>query len=148
MLVKGTTILKSPVKLILCESVLQKKQRHIARKHRKGEVDVNLNSGSDEMSSESWIKVDCGDALLQDQDLPTSLASNDPDAPKAKSTPRSKCPTRSFETRQYRVARGSAGEDKVEVVRERIYVGGLNSEVTGELLAEVFSQYGQVGFTH
>ena len=84
MLVKGTTILKSPVKLILCESVLQKKQRHIARKQRKDEVDVNLNSGSDEMSSESWIKVDCGDALLQDQDLPTSLASNDPDAPKAK----------------------------------------------------------------
>ena len=99
MLVKVTTILKSPVKLILCESVLQKKQRHIARKHRKDEVDVNLNSGSDEMSSESWTKVDWGDALLQDQDLPTSLASNDPDAPKAKNTPRSKCPTRSSETR-------------------------------------------------
>ena len=56
------------------------------------------------------------------------------------------CPTRSFETQQlYRVERRSVGgERKVEVVRERMYVGGLNSEVSGELLAEAFSQFGLV----
>ena len=40
--------------------------------------------------------------------------------------------------------RRGGGERKVEVVRERMYVGGLNPEVTGELLAEVFSQFGLV----
>ena len=55
------------------------------------------------------------------------------------------CPTRSFETQpQYRMERRGGGARKVEVVRERMYVGGLNPEVTGELLAEVFSQFGLV----
>ena len=40
--------------------------------------------------------------------------------------------------------RRGGGERRVEIVRERMYVGGLNSEVTGELLAEVFSQFGLV----
>ena len=35
-------------------------------------------------------------------------------------------------------------EGKFEVVRERIYVGGLQPGVTGDLLSEVFSQFGQV----
>ena len=40
---------------------------------------------------------------------------------------------------------GNGGlEGKFEVVRERIYVGGLQPEVTGDLLSEVFSQFGQV----
>ena len=65
---------------------------------------------------------------------------------KATGMSRPTCPTRSFETQQlYRVERRSVGgERKVEVVRERMYVGGLNPEVTGELLVEVFSQFGLV----
>ena len=40
---------------------------------------------------------------------------------------------------------GNGGlEGKFEVVRERIYVGGLEPGVTGDLLTEVFSQFGQV----
>ena len=40
---------------------------------------------------------------------------------------------------------GNGGlEGKFEVVRERIYVGGLQPGVTGDLLSEVFSQFGQV----
>ena len=40
---------------------------------------------------------------------------------------------------------GNGGlEGKFEVVRERIYVGGLQPGVSGELLSEVFSQFGQV----
>ena len=40
---------------------------------------------------------------------------------------------------------GNGGlEGKFEVVRERIYVGGLEPGVTGDLLSEVFSQFGQV----
>ena len=40
---------------------------------------------------------------------------------------------------------GNGGlEGKFEVVRERIYVGGLQPGVTGHLLSEVFSQFGQV----
>ena len=53
------------------------------------------------------------------------------------------CPTRTFETQQLWGDR-SVGEREVEVVRERMYVGGLNPEVTGELLAEVFSKFGLV----
>ena len=42
---------------------------------------------------------------------------------------------------------GNGGlEGKFEVVRERIYVGGLQPGVTGDLLSEVFSQFGQVLF--
>ena len=42
---------------------------------------------------------------------------------------------------------GNGGlEGKFEVVRERIYVGGLEPGVTGDLLSEVFSQFGQVLF--
>ena len=102
------------------------------------------------MSNGNCAEVNCVAAPLPllDQDIQASLSSKNPDTPKSTKMSRPACPTTSFETRQYRVARGSAGEDKVEVVRERIYVGGLNSEVTGELLAEVFSQYGQVGFLH
>ena len=40
---------------------------------------------------------------------------------------------------------GNGGlEGKFEVVRERIYVGGLQPGITGDLLTEVFSQFGQV----
>ena len=40
---------------------------------------------------------------------------------------------------------GNGGLDgKFEVVRERIYVGGLQTGVTGDLLTDVFSQFGQV----
>ena len=40
---------------------------------------------------------------------------------------------------------GNGGlEGKFEVVRERIYVGSLQPEVTGDLLSDVFSQFGQV----
>ena len=40
---------------------------------------------------------------------------------------------------------GNGGlEGKFEVVRERIYVGSLQPGVTGDLLSEVFSQFGQV----
>ena len=68
------------------------------------------------------------------------------DTSKATGMSRPTCPTRSFETQQlYRVERRSVGgERKMEVVRERMYVGGLNPEVTGELLVEVFSQFGLV----
>ena len=42
---------------------------------------------------------------------------------------------------------GNGGlEGKFEVVRERIYVGGLQPGVSGDLLSEVFSQFGQVLF--
>ena len=55
------------------------------------------------------------------------------------------CLTRAFETQQQdRMERRGGGERKVEVVKERMYVGGLNSEVSGELLAEAFSQFGLV----
>merc|ERR1719494_1394295 len=54
-------------------------------------------------------------------------------------------PLRSLITgRSCGVERNGGLEGKFEVVRERIYVGGLQPGVTGDLLSEVFSQFGQV----
>ena len=83
-------------------------------------------------------------APLPDQEIQVSLVSKNPDTSKAKGMSRPTCPTRSFETQQYGGERRSGDEGEVEVVRERMYVGGLNPEVTGELLTELFSKYGLV----
>ena len=95
------------------------------------------------MSNGNCADVNCVAAPLLDQDIQASLSSKNPDTPKSTKMSRPACPTTSFETRQYgRQQRRSGGEG--EVVRERMYVGGLNPEVTGELLAEVFSEFGLV----
>ena len=48
------------------------------------------------------------------------------------------------QSRSLITGRSCGVEGKFEVVRERIYVGGLQPGVTGDLLSEVFSQFGQV----
>ena len=48
------------------------------------------------------------------------------------------------QSRSLITGRSCGVEGKFEVVRERIYVGGLQPGVTGDLLTEVFSQFGQV----
>ena len=54
-------------------------------------------------------------------------------------------PSRSLITGLSCGVEGNRGlEGKFEVVRERIYVGGLQPGVTGDLLSAVFSQFGQV----
>ena len=103
----------------------------------------HLTGFRDEMSDENCVKVNYVAAPLPDEDIQVSLHSKDPDTIKATDMSRPSCPTRSFETQQYgRQERRSGGES--EVVTERMYVGGLNPEVTGEMLAEVFSKFGLV----
>ena len=93
------------------------------------------------MSNGNCADVNCIAAPLLDQDIQASLSSKNPDTPKSTKMSRPACPTSSFETQQYGRQQRSCGG---EVVRERMYVGGLNPEVTGELLAEVFSEFGLV----
>ena len=103
----------------------------------------HLTGFRDEMSDENCVKVNYVAAPLPDEDIQVSLESKNPDTFKATVMSRPSCPTRSFETQQYgRQERRSGGEG--EVVKERMYVGGLNPEVTGELLAEVFCKFGLV----
>ena len=103
----------------------------------------HLTGFRDEMSDENCVEVNYVAAPLPDEDIQVSLESKNPDTFKATDMSRPSCPTRSFETQQYgRQERRSGGES--EVVTERMYVGGLDPEVTGEMLAEVFCKFGLV----
>ena len=73
-----------------------------------------------------------------------SLDSKNPDTFEASDMSRPTCPTRSFETQQYGRQERRSGGGESEVVTERMYVGGLDPEVTGEMLAEVFCKFGLV----